>query len=280
MDAMNRPVFIIGAGRSGTTWLSRMLATHPDLAYFSSWTNRFPGQPWVAFLSRMNDVPALEARMRYTKKWPRITEAYQIWDRVIPGFSDPPRDLVADDATDDIKARTRAIVRAHMRWQGKPRFLAKYVGFVRIDLIREIFPDAQFICLDRDPRPMLHSQMLKRWGYEDRPDAWEQTPVEDLLRFYVHEHKKYLAYKERFTAGVDYHQFYYEHLLADPVTTVRAMCAAVDLCTPQAFLDKVADWRVDSQTNVKWEQALTGEQISLFNRLLADPLHHYSTAVE
>lgn len=266
------PIFIIGSGRSGTTLFSRMLAVHPDLAYFSSWTNRFPKHSWLAVLSRLNDLDFIEENTRYTKKWPRITEAYNIWDMAIPTFSRPINDMQADDATPEQKQMLRELVWKHMQWQGKNRFLAKYVGWMRINLIRDIFPDAHFICMDRDPRATLYSQMQLKWGYEGNPAAWEEMSVEDRLRYYVERYILYLDYKANFKEGIDYHQFYYEPLVKNPLKNIKEICEKVNLPTPKHYLNKIATWKLSGSMNERWRTELSESQIKLFNELLITQL--------
>jgi hypothetical protein len=256
-----------------------MLATHRDLAYFSSWTNRFPSHPWLASLSRLNDIDFLEKNTRYTKNWPRITEAYRIWESVVPGFERPEEDLLAEDATPEEKEQVRDVVRQHLRWQGKERFLAKYVGWMRIGLVRSIFPDAHFICVDRDPRATLYSQMLLKWGFEDRPEVWEAMTVEERLHYYVERYLVYLDYKSQFEEGKDYFQLQYEWLVENPVGTMQKVCEQVNLEPRPRFLKKIADWRVRENANERWENNLSPTQIELFNKLLEEPLRDMGYAM-
>ena len=39
---IDRPVFVIGTGRSGTTLFHEPMAYHPQLAWFSNWSRRYP----------------------------------------------------------------------------------------------------------------------------------------------------------------------------------------------------------------------------------------------
>lgn len=279
MLEIHEPVFLIGSGRSGTTWFARMLAAHPDLGYFSSWTSHFPGNHWLAIASRLNDIDLLEARMRYTRKWPCITEGNDLWEKLIPGFSDPNTDLCAQDATEDQREHVRACVQAHLRWQGKSRFLGKYVGYPRIELMRCIFPDAHFVCLDRDPRAVVFSQMQLQWGFEHRPDVWERMSDCDRLRYYAEGYLRYQRDKQRFEAGKDYRQYYYEDLIADPVGKMHEICLQVNLPVPKKFLDRIGSWRVNQDANQRWQQHLSGEQIALLNTWLAEPLREMGIAV-
>jgi len=56
-DAIERPIFVIGTGRSGTTLFFHLLALHPDLAWFSNFGNRWYRHAWPALLSRIRDAP-------------------------------------------------------------------------------------------------------------------------------------------------------------------------------------------------------------------------------
>lgn len=48
-----RPVVLLGAGRSGTTLLYKLLALHADVAYLSNFEARLPGLEHVALLQRI-----------------------------------------------------------------------------------------------------------------------------------------------------------------------------------------------------------------------------------
>src|SRR6266542_2501848 len=56
------PLFIVGAPRSGTSLLYKLLCLHPRAAWISNWGRRAPGQPALAMLNRL--APRLPATRR------------------------------------------------------------------------------------------------------------------------------------------------------------------------------------------------------------------------
>src|SRR6266542_5558719 len=58
------PLFIVGAPRSGTSLLYKLLCLHPRAAWISNWARRAPGVPAVVLLNRL--APRMPATRRRT----------------------------------------------------------------------------------------------------------------------------------------------------------------------------------------------------------------------
>jgi hypothetical protein len=122
---VRRPVFIIGAPRSGTSILYRILRAHPDLAH-----------------------------------WPG--EAHEVWEAehhpALIGWTSNA--LSAADASPEIAERIRRsfyLVVGHRRLIDKtPR------NSLRVPFIDEIFPDAGYVFLTRDGRENVNS-LINAW---------------------------------------------------------------------------------------------------------------------
>lgn len=121
---LEKPIFIIGAARSGTTMLSHhLLAHHPAVAFWSE-----PAHVW------------------------RFGHAYRSSDR-----------LTARDVTPRIRAFIVEQFSAFLRESGKSRFMEKTPSnCFRLPFIFEIFPDAKFVHILRDGRDVAASASL-RW---------------------------------------------------------------------------------------------------------------------
>lgn len=131
----DRPVFIIGPHRSGTTVLYGLLGRHRDTGYFNPLAKKVPDWPWLAAHARrlgLADHPV---------------EAQAIWDR---SPSDHDR-RSADDATPDQVRRYRRLVERTLAHRNATRFLAKYPRLsFRIPWVEEVFPGAVYVHLVRD----------------------------------------------------------------------------------------------------------------------------------
>jgi hypothetical protein len=165
--SIDRPVFVIGTGRSGLSPLMDLIAYHPELAWPSQYADRWPSVPAVAALSRIVEVPPLTSRLKFRRGVPTHAETYRLWDRCFPGFAEPFRDLVAEDVTPHAERLFRRTVGGILRAQRKSRFIAEYSGWSRIDFLKRIFPDAVFVHIVRDGRAVAHSFTNVDWW-----DGW------------------------------------------------------------------------------------------------------------
>jgi len=122
MDPLDRPAFLIGCGRSGTTILGQTLAQHASLHYLN------------------------EPRELWSKAYP-VTD---VWS----GQAATRRGRVVLDAADASRWRTwwlGRLFRRTLRDAGCPRLLEKLpINAFRVPFLDTLFPDARFIHLVRN----------------------------------------------------------------------------------------------------------------------------------
>jgi hypothetical protein len=145
----DRPIFIVGMGRSGTTLLGRILAAHPDVGFLNE-----PKAMWHV-VRRDEDI--------------------------IGSYASPPGGRLYLDATDadrETAARCRALFGWYLRLSLSRRVVDKYPELVfRSEFVRAIFPDARFLVAVRSPWSTLRSvsgwsrshgdETANWWGVED-----------------------------------------------------------------------------------------------------------------
>lgn len=145
---VEKPIFIIGTGRSGTTVLGLAMSMHRDVGF-------------------LNEPKAL---------W---HSAYAYED-LTGNYTHSPAKyrLTADDATRDVAIKLRRLYSAYSFITRQKRVLDKYPELVfRADFVRAIFPDALFIFLVRSGLDTCRS--IESWsrgyginGSAGREDWW------------------------------------------------------------------------------------------------------------
>lgn len=116
--SLDRPIILIGAHRSGTTWMGQVLARHPKVAYWEE-----PRHIWT-------------------------------WGN----GATPDDVLTGADAAPRVVEHIRAAFEKFTRERGAERFAEKTPSnCLRIPFIRAVFPDAKIILLLRDGRSVLRS---------------------------------------------------------------------------------------------------------------------------
>ena len=181
--------FLVGAGRSGTTLLQKLLCLHPQIAYISNYENRFPwfpdGLACGAIARRLDEKLGawfdkggnayFIKRPWFKKLFPTPNEGESVFKSCgIPLF--PAADYQADAAT---AACLRRRFEQFRRRSGAALFLSKRTANNRrIRQLAEIFPAARYIHLVRDGREVAQSLSTVEWWDQHRVWWDGRTPLE------------------------------------------------------------------------------------------------------
>ena len=282
---VERTVFIIGSGRSGTTVLYHILATHPEVAWFSYWSNRYPGSPGWVRLHRLLDAPVLGTRLRkgiITRSWATRklglmpSEGEKIYFNHC-GFRDDVH-YTEDDMDPSRERRFRSIIESHLELTRKPRFISKRTSNTqRLALMNRMFPDAYYIHLIRDGRAVANSYLNVdwwpgsiMWWSGDTPADWERqgrAPIELCALNWKHNVEEVFANKD---VLANYMEVRYERLVRDPraeILRINDFCA---LPRNAAFQERIPETLPDMDR--KWRSALTDDEVSQIEDAAGDML--------
>lgn len=264
--AIDRPIFMMGPGRSGSTLIHNLITIHRDLAFFSSWSHKYPAQAWLALGANLRRVRPLEKLAGDKKGFPRPTEAYDIWKYCIPDFWKVNRAPCQDAAAAD---KLRRYIATTMRVMASPRFIAKTTGPPLFDFLSSIFPDAKFVWIDRDPRAVAYSFYDLGWlGLAPDLKA-KMTPEQKLEAAAARYLGFYRAVRE---STQPYLWIQYERFVDAPAEQMQKLTDYVEL-RPDAYLAQyVREAGVRRTSNERWRNQLTDAQQGLLDELLREPL--------
>lgn len=301
-DPVVQPAFVIGTGRSGLSPLMDLVAYHPAFAWPSQYLDRFPQRPGVSRLSRLVEWPILRGplKFRLAPYAPTHDEAWRFWTRQYHGFAEPFRDLEADDVTPVAARRLRTAVAQILRQHGKKRFIAEYSGWSRVGFMREVFPDARFIHIVRDPRAIANSLLnVAYWrGYQGTHQWRWGEPEADLREALERSGHSFVALaavqwkllirnlrgKLEALPQSDRCEIRYEDMVADPLATALRCARFLDVDPDEPRFRKhlgttrIVDANAQSFRIPSWRDSLTPKQVALLEELLADELIHYGYA--
>lgn len=256
-SGIDRPVFIVGPHRSGTTLVYKFLARHPDVAYYTAADRRLGSTPALAHAA---------ARLGFGN-YPH--EAQRIWDR----FRDQDDDRMdAADATPAASAWHRDRVRRVLGLRGRTRFLAKYPRLsLRLGWLDAVFPGCLFLQVVRDWRAVVNSTVVRRVNRE-RPESrqeyfgvrirgWrdlEAVPHPVAAGRIYHAVTLHLEEEARRFGG-RLRRVRYEEFCARPVEESRSLADWAGLRWTPEFEESVR--RPLKPRNEKWKEGLGPEMI-------------------
>lgn len=296
-ERVERPLFVIGTGRCGLSLVVDLLASHEDLAWFSQWTDRFPRSAWAARSPRVARWPVLRQVVEFAswasgkKITPHPDESFNAFTVHFRGFARPYRPLTRLDVDQNARRGITQAVLSHVRGQKRKRFVTELSGWARIIFLREIFPDAQFIHVVRDPRPTVNSLVNVDWWhgwYGEYQWRWGRIP--DRYRPFVYcDEPSFVAQagvhynilidnilEEARTLGAgSYAEVRFEDMVADTENQLRRLCAFAGLDWTVAFEKAWRRVKVFDPNNRKmriapWRENLSPEQ----QRIIAETCGH------
>lgn len=272
------PLFILGAPRSGTSLLYKVLCLHPDVAYISNWMRRAPRMPALASFNRLaprfpdvrrtvwfgddsaNAYVYSDRRSLRARLFPMPVEGEPVFRGcgLGPGAqSGPP-----DPAQVACVQRTFAALR---RYAGAKFVVSKRIASnQRVPLLAAAFPSARFVHLVRDGRAVAYSLSRVTWWEKDviwwlgtTPRHWREQggdPWELCARHWVRE----LASVDEGLRSVALGQqleVRYEELVDQPVATLCRVAAFVGLPDDRAWTGELLRLHYPNR-NEAWRERL------------------------
>lgn len=271
MDQEFLPVFVLGAGHSGTGILYRMLALHPDFAWFSQFSQRtgtvserkrMPlGRPADALLRKIlrHDWRKLHGGWRQ-KLFPRPKEAHAIWDHILP----------ADEAIPEEESvkRMREVLEGERAFWRKDRFIAKLPRlYLQIPRILKAYPNARFVLIIRDGRAVALSHRHKRKKLQ------RGLPTDELLRRAAGFWTDVIAHADRHIEERNLITVRYEDLCADVHGQLERILIFCDLPV-ERFPFELCPATL-TPTNHKWFEIATTDEMTLLHDVIGTELERF-----
>lgn len=289
---ITKPIFVIGAGRSGSTEFHSIFSEHPHVAWLCGYAQKYPDRPSVnrRFMEAI-DWPLVGPRL---KKRLFRGEFYGFWDHYFRGFSAPFRDLYAEDVTLKLK-KTLPGVLAQLLSRKRNRLLIKITGWPRIGFLSEIFPDAKFVHVKRDGRAVANSSVnVEFWRGWSGPDNWGWGDLSPEYQAEWERHgRSFVALAgiqwKLFMDAVDHArtlvdpgsflEITYEQMCADPAETFRHVARFSELEWLPEFEASIRRHEM-RDANSKWRKELTPAQQAILEDVLRERLVRCGYAVD
>jgi protein-tyrosine sulfotransferase len=189
LAALDEPVIVLTAARSGSTLLRRILDAHPDLAC----------PPETNIVRACASLAA-------------------IWEMMDPGCAG---DQLSEAATASIRAVVDGVFGSYLLRRGKRRWCEKSLGSVLgVEPFPGLYPKAKFICLYRHCMDMIDSALeatpwgLNGYGFENVTARFPGNSVAALAGYWLELISAQLQFEEQHKDRC--HRVYYEELVSDP----------------------------------------------------------------
>lgn len=236
---LEKPIFLVGAERSGTTLLRLMLDHHPEIA----WCNEF--EYAVDYITEQGDFPQLEkyyqwlATHRIFQNTGFTVNCQLSYPQLVNSFLSQQRDRAG-------KPLIGATVHRHF------------------DRLLSIWSDARFIHIVRDPRDVARSCMAMGWAgnvwvgverWQEAEQLWQQL--------------KTILTPER------YIEITYETLISQTIKTLTGVCHFIGVPYDPAMLTYAQNTTYDApDPNLveQWRRRLSERDIQLVEARVGDLL--------
>lgn len=237
---IKQPVFLIGHGRSGTTFLHRLLNQTGEFAVFELWHLLFPAltariliKPLIQFLIKTKRDTIYPKQVGHELTLTTVEEEEVLFlhklDTQFALFVSPlgfdnqehPEIRFHDQQPTARRKESvnffKACLQRQILYTGKPQIVAKpNYSIHRIKTLIEEFPDAKFVYLVRSPYETISSHLSLHRNIFDNQWGIENIPTAKLMRYY----------QRRYRYNVDLYRYFFQcqkeqEIPADQVMVVR-----------------------------------------------------------
>lgn len=270
---LNKPIFIVGAARSGTTLLQYMLRSHPNISLPTAESHFF-----IPFYQRRHEFGDLSLKPNLKQLLQQIyTARKSFFDHDFHGIQfdlDTLTEQLHKEQRSTIPQVIAGLFEANARGEGKKRWGDKTPYYVlHLPTVIEMFPNAQIIHLIRDGRDCCLSMLQRKHD----------------LRIFNTYHAAY-TWDKYVRAGqqfgnihpASYHEIRYEDLLNHPEQTTSRLCDFLEEDFDQSVIDfnkskglgktHLLKQPLQKSNQEKWRRNMSKRQLRIFEAKSGDTL--------
>ena len=254
-----KPIFILGAPRSGTTFLASLLKGSEygapfETQFITKYYKRIAGygdlSEYNNFEKLINDILSERAVMQ----WGLKLDIKQFFAQCSDSYS-------YANVVDRLCLLGRGDSSA-LNWGDKtPHYLGD------VDILYELFPEAKYIYIVRDGRDVALSLLRKPWGPNN---------IYSAAKYWVLLNSQAEVLK-RMRDGGTFMQLRYEDLVNDTQNYLDALCEFTHSSYPDDLHDELAGSVMVSNYE-KWRSEMSVAEIKLFEQIAADTLERFGYA--
>jgi hypothetical protein len=257
MEIMNKPIFILGAPRSGTTFLASLLKrtdygapfeTHFITKYYKKLDNYGDINSYKNFQKLLADILSERA----VQQW-RLKFSHEEFFREL-GSSFTYSQLVNELCLKASKQKGFAF------WGDKtPHYLAD------MEILYKLFPDSKYLYIVRDGRDVTLSLLEKDWGPNN---------VYYSARHWVNLNQNHKSL-EYLRASKNLYELRYEDLLDNVEEYIKDIYTFLNMDYSENDLRELAVTVKPGNYN-KWKNRMTARQIDTFDKIASNTLKRFN----
>ncbi len=293
----DNPIIIVGHWRTGSTWLHQLMNLDPELSAPTLYQTSMP----CSFIT---------ARPFYEPVMKRLIGKFRPFDQVRAGIDEPQEDefalfrmgcvspleqvmfpggkdyfllskesvfLPEGDAEEKLVRSMKAFY-TKVAWFNRKRLVLKNpFHSMRISMLRQVFPNARFIHIIRDPYEVVPST-IRMWSVVGRQNSmnhrWKDPQVAEVAEFYAKMLRTINKDFCHLPAGT-YTQLTYESLVADPVAALQQAYQEIGLQFSPEFVRSIQTYMEENKGFEKNRYQLSDQDNAEIANRLDDLLPQY-----
>lgn len=269
------PIFVVGAPRSGTTLLQRMLRSHPNISSPTGESHFFiPLLQNADKYGDLSEIENLRALLRHMHE--RWAEFLDTDFHGLKFDASTVADTIHSRGATQMPQVLQTLFLLNAEGEGKSRWLDKTPYYIHhMHTLHRIYPDAQFVHIVRDGRDAVLSMLeraadIRVFNFDAGARLWKR---------YVEAGRK----AGRELPESQYLELRYEDILDDPARNVTRLCDFLG----EPFSETVIDFQksrdpntktpllkqgLQKQNREKWRTAMSPRQIRTFESVAGETL--------
>jgi hypothetical protein len=267
-----KPIFVVGAPRSGTTLLAALLAAH----------SRLSCGPETGFFDRLDGINP--DTLADSRTWPdgAVDYLYSVvhLGKAIPDNYGIPRAHLVQDLRvrhPSVPAILASVTEQFMRQVGKKRWVEKTPSHcLSIRHLRRFFPTAPVLHIVRDPRDVALSLQKEWWGHSSLIDSiWQWRAYEEIGGEFLRKDRNaltlryedlLLATEAKLREVCDFIGETYEPGMQDTSRSIQHVNRTDERCKIKAGMP------IDPTRVANWQKSLSDEENRVFEAVLGNYL--------